>query len=300
MSFAPIALFVYNRPIHTQKTITHLLANKEAKDTELFIFSDAAKNKQQVANVTAVRNYIHSIQGFKKITIIEREQNIGLAKSIISGVSDIVQQYGKIIVFEDDLICSPYTLQYFNDALDFYEPYEQIMHINAYNYPIKYVPVHDTFFFRASSSWGWATWQNCWNKFEENIDTLIAQFDKEKIKQFSIDYSMNFWQQIHEFKNGKNNSWAIRWYASIFLNKGLCVTPKYSLIQNIGADGSGVHSGVNDIYNVEIYNQPLSKEKFYSGSDESVEGYNALKYFFKHRKGSFFKRIQRFIRERFS
>lgn len=300
MSFAPIALFVYNRPIHTQKTITHLLANKEAKDTELFIFSDAAKNKQQVANVTAVRNYIHSIQGFKKITIIEREQNIGLAKSIISGVSDIVQQYGKIIVFEDDLICSPYTLQYFNDALDFYEPYEQIMHINAYNYPIKYVPVHDTFLFRASSSWGWATWQNCWNKFEENIDTLIAQFDKEKIKQFSIDHSMNFWQQIHELKNGKNNSWAIRWYASIFLHKGLCVTPKYSLIQNIGADGSGVHSGVNDIYNVEIYNQPLSKEKFYSGSDESVEGYNALKYFFKHRKGSFFKRIKRFIRERFS
>lgn len=298
MAFAPIALFVYNRPIHTQKTVEHLLANEEAKDTELFIFSDAAKNEQHEKHVATVRDYIHTIQGFKKVTIIERAQNFGLAKSIISGVTDIIHQFGKIIVFEDDLICSPYTLRYFNDALDFYQSHEKVMHISAYNYPINYTAVYDTFLFRAPSSWGWATWKNCWNKFEENIDTLIAQFDEEKIKEFSIDYSMNFWEQVHELKNGKNNSWAIRWYASIFLNKGLSVIPKFSLIQNIGADGSGVHSGLNDIYHVEVYMQPLIKENFYPGSKEDAEGYKALQYFFKHRKGNIFKRIKRFIQER--
>lgn len=298
MNYAPIALFVYNRPEHTQKTVAHLLANKEAALTDLYIFSDAAKNATQIENVNLVREYIQQITGFKSIQITERESNLGLANSIIDGVTKVVNKHGKIIVFEDDLICSPYTLQYFNDALDFYENHKNVMHINAYRHNINFNSTYDTFLFRAASSWGWATWKNSWQHFESNIEVLYKQFDQQKIKNFSIDYSMNFWKQVNEFRAHKNNSWAIRWYSSVFLNGGLCVTPKASLINNIGADGTGIHSGLNNIYDVEIYLSPLNKENFYRGNEEDKEAYQAFKHFFKHRKGNLWQRAKRFYIEK--
>src|SRR5690606_39140451 len=137
-----------------------------------YIFSDAAKNAAQIENVKLVREYIEQISGFKSVQIIEREKNFGLAASIIDGVTKVVNKHGRIIVFEDDLLCSPYTLQYFNDALDFYENHKNVMHINAYCHKINYEPPYDTFLFRAAGSWGWATWKSSWQHFESNIETI--------------------------------------------------------------------------------------------------------------------------------
>ena len=155
---APIALFVYNRPDHTRRTIKFLQKNQLAEDSRLFIFSDAAKTDSEDGNVTKVREIIRSVEGFKTVQVIERKTNFGLANSIIDGVSMLTEKYGKVIVFEDDLISSPYTLQYFNDALKHYEPEERVMHIGAYMYPLKTNDLPQTFFYRAASSWGWATY----------------------------------------------------------------------------------------------------------------------------------------------
>ena len=163
-----------------------------------------------------MRELIKSITGFKEVTIIERKENFGLANSIISGVSKLVTEYGKVIVFEDDLLSSIYTLQYFNEALAKYANEEKVMHIGAYMYPLKGNNLPETFFFRAATSWGWATWARAWKHFEPNVDVLLNQFDHKKANQFAIEGTMNFWKQLTGFKAGKNNSWAIRWYASIF------------------------------------------------------------------------------------
>ena len=290
---APIALFVYNRPGHTRRTIGHLQKNLLADESRLFVFSDAAKTEADIANVEQVRQMIDDISGFKSVKVIRRKQNMGLANSVIEGVTQLVNEYGKVIVFEDDLLSSPYTLQYFNNALDRYEDEEKVMHIGAYMYNLKTSNLPETFFYRAASSWGWATWARAWKNFEPDIDKLIGQFDKEKIGRFSIEHTMNFWRQVQEFKAGRNNSWAIRWYASIFLNDGLTLNPAKSLINNIGNDGSGVHSNPENMYQVNISQKPVSY--FPDEIKENPQAYAAIKNFLKNRKGNLLQRGVRYL-----
>ena len=294
---APIALFVFNRPEHTRRTLKFLKQNLLADESRLFIFSDGANEDQQAEKVAEVREIISSVEGFKSVEIIYRKTNFGLANSVIDGVSLLTEKYGKVIVFEDDLISSPYTLRYFNDALKRYENEERVMHIGAYMYPLPNNSLPQTFFYRAASSWGWATWSRAWKHFEPDIDKIIGQFDDNKRYRFSIDGTMNFWKQVGEFKRGKNNSWAIRWYASIFLQGGLTLNPSASLINNIGHDGTGIHSGNNNIYDVQISGQVISE--FPPELTENIEAYQAIKHFLKHRNGSFLQRIVRFMREKF-
>lgn len=295
-NFAPVALFVYNRPEHTRRTIKFLQQNLLADESRIFIFSDAAKDRSQQEAVDEVRNIIRWVEGFKSVELIERKTNLGLADSIIDGVSMLVSEYGKVIVFEDDLISSAFTLQYFNDALLRYQSEEKVMHIGAYMYPMKDESLPETFFYRAATSWGWATWERAWKDFEPDVNKIIARFDSKKKHEFSIEGNMNFWKQVLEFKRGKNNSWAIRWYASIFLKGGLTLNPSKSLINNIGHDGSGIHSGLNDIYHVII--NPLPVTNFPEKIEENKEAYEAIKNFLKSRKGSLWQRLLRYAKQK--
>ncbi|WP_315853193.1 hypothetical protein [Mucilaginibacter robiniae] len=162
-------------------------------------------------------------------------------------------------------------------------------------YDLKAPNLSQTFFYRAATSWGWATWARAWQHFDPNIDHLLQQFSEQKIHQFSIENTMNFWKQMQQFKAGKNNSWAIRWYASIFLRNGLTLNPSHSLIQNIGHDGSGVHSNNEDIYQVHVARQPVTQ--FPTILQEDKHAYEAIKHFLKHRKGNLWQRGIRFIKQ---
>ncbi|MBD1394158.1 glycosyltransferase [Mucilaginibacter glaciei] len=292
---APIALFVYNRPDHTRQTISYLQKNELADLSDLFIFSDGVRTDNDRAAVDEVRQIISDVTGFRSVKIIARDQNLGLANSIIAGVSQLTNTYGKVIVFEDDLISSPYTLRFFNDALTRYADEEQVMHIGAYMFDLADKTLPETFFFRAAFSWGWATWASSWKNFEPDIDKLMAQFDEQKIKQFSIDHTMNFWKQMQGFKAGKNNSWAIRWYASIFLKGGQTLNPSHSLIHNIGHDGSGVHSNIEHMYRVQVADKPVTK--FPAQVQENVQAYLAIKHFLKNRKGTLLQRGIRLVKQ---
>jgi hypoxanthine phosphoribosyltransferase len=293
---APIALFVYNRPQHTERTLKFLQQNELAAKSNLYIFSDGAKTVQEEEKVAAVRKIINKIDGFKSVKVIERKDNAGLANSVIAGVTQLIAEYDQVIVFEDDLVSSPHTLAYFNNALNQYREAEKVMHIGAYMYPLKSENLSQSFFYRAATSWGWATWGRAWKNFEPDIDILLKQFDKKKRAAFSIDNKMNFWKQMQEFKKGKNNSWAIRWYASIFLKGGLTLNPSQSLVNNIGHDGTGVHSGINDIYNVIINPKPITE--FPTIIAEDSIAYKAIKSFLIKRKGNMVTRVRRFVKEK--
>ncbi|MDV5037640.1 glycosyltransferase [Vibrio diabolicus] len=245
---APIVIFVYNRPDHTLKTITALKNNFLSSDSELFIFSDAAKNESDKVDVNRVREVISNISGFKKVCIIKQERNIGLAGSIINGVTDIVNKYGQVIVLEDDLVTSPHFLTYMNEALCFYKNEKSVWHISGWNYPIKTEGLGDTFLWRTMNCWGWATWSDRWQHFEKNSEKLIQSFDSDKIKSLNIDGATNFWDQVLLNNKGKINTWAVFWYATIFSNKGLCLNPSASLVVNIGVDGSGSNCGISDVF----------------------------------------------------
>lgn len=294
-SLAPIALFVYNRPDHTRRTLAYLQKNVLADESRLYIFSDGAKTVADEAKVNEVRELASQVNGFKSVKLISRPQNMDLANSIIDGVTQLVNEYGKVIVFEDDLLSSTYTLEYFNEGLSQYAIEEKAMHIGAYMFPLSDNSLPETFFHPLSTSWGWATWQRAWNNFEPNIDKLMAQFDSRKIHDFSINGTGNFWKQMQEFKAGKNNSWAIRWYASIFLKGGLALHPSKSLIHNIGHDGTGVHSNIEQMYGVSIADGPV--KQFPAEVKADISAAAAISHFLKNRKGTLLQRGLRLIKQ---
>ena len=240
MSLAPIVLFVYNRTDHTKQTVEALQKNELASESELFIYSDAAKNEEAKNKVQEVRDYIHTIDGFKKITIIEREKNWGLADSIIDGVTKIVNEYGKIIVLEDDLVTSPYFLKFMNDALTMYENELKVASIHGYIYPIENLP--ETFFIKGADCWGWATWQDRWDIFEPNGQKLLEELKSTKLEnEADFNGSYEFTKMLKDQIDGKNNSWAIRWYMSAFLKDMLTLYPGQSYVQNIGFSEEATH-----------------------------------------------------------
>ncbi|MEN5058170.1 MULTISPECIES: glycosyltransferase [Sphingobacterium] len=297
MSTAPIILFVYNRPDHTLRTLKALENNNLASESELFIYADAAKNEQSKAAVEQVREIISRNWKFKTVTLILRESNCGLAANVIDGVTKIVKQYGQVIVLEDDLVTSPFALQYFNDALELYRHQDQVMQISGYGYPVKDIEtLPETFFFRVANSWGWATWDRAWNHFNSDINNLTDDFTADQIHQFSIEGKENFWKQVKEFKAGKINSWAIRWYASVFKNNGLVLYPRNSLTQNIGNDGSGTHTAAETTYQVVLANKKITQ--FPQEIQEHAQAYQSIKYFYAHRKGSLLQRGIRFAKKK--
>lgn len=242
MNYAPIALFVYNRPQHTQETVQSLLKNPECAQSDLYIFSDAAKNVETLESVNKVREYIRQISGFQTITIIEREENWGLANSIIDGVTKLCNQYGRVIVLEDDLETSPYFLRYMNDGLSLYEFQNKVSSVSGYMYPVYLREKNKTFFSRTPQSWGWATWSRAWSDFNVDGSMLLKELSQSKsLGSFNENGPHNYIKMLQNQIKGKNNSWYIRWYASLFLKQKLTLMPCISLIRNIGIDGSGTH-----------------------------------------------------------
>lgn len=257
MKLAPILLFTYNRPSHTRQTLEALLNNKLCSESELFVFSDGYKNNDDKKDVLKVRELIHSIDGFKEIHIVENAHNLGLAENIIEGVTQVVNEYEKVIVLEDDLVTSPYFLTFMNETLEKFENEEKIGHIQGYCFPLPQLP--ETFLIKWTGSWGWATWKRAWKHFNPDGQILLNELKQRNLtKKFDFNGNYPFTRMLQRQVNGENNSWAIRWNASLFLNDILSVNAGKSLVRNIGFDGSGVHSGKDEVFPTDLYMQKLS------------------------------------------
>jgi hypothetical protein len=287
-NLAPIVLFTYNRLDHTKQTVEALKKNVYAEESKLFIYSDAPKNEAVKEKVDHVRAYLHTIKGFKSITIVEREENWGLARNIIDGVTKIVNEYGKIIVLEDDIITSKYFLKYMNDGLEVYKNKARVMEIVGYIYPIKNNGLPETFFLRVGDCWGWATWARAWKNFERNPQKLIEGFSQKEIYEFDFENKANLWQQVIDNRDGKIYTWAIFWAAIIF-KKGLTMYPSRSLVYNVGLDSTGEHCGVTNDFSVDISNEEV--KRFTKRIVENEEGYLAFKRYFKRMRGTFVQRV---------
>jgi GT2 family glycosyltransferase len=245
---APVVVFVFNRFLHTTRTISFLKENELAIESDLIVFSDGPRNNADIKEIKKIREYINSVTGFKSIKLISRDVNIGLARNIIEGVSSIVEQYGNVIVLEDDMEVAPNFLTFMNKALIQYEKEKKIWHIGAWNEDVfgEYETCADAVCWRFMNCWGWATWEDRWSHFVKNPKELIDSFSDEDIYRFNLNGANNFWDQVVNNMNGKINTWAIFWYATIFKNSGLCLNAFHSLVKNIGLDGSGVHCGNMD------------------------------------------------------
>jgi hypothetical protein len=257
MVHAPIALFTYNRPGHALRTIEALRKNKLADQSQLIIFSDGAKDEAGSAMVNKLRGLLRQIDGFKSVQLIERSENLGLGNNIIDGVRQLIDQFGRAIILEDDLLTSPYFLQYMNEALEKYQQIDEVISVHGYRYPVNQI-LPETFFLRGADCLGWATWKRGWDLFEPDGSKLLAKLIESKQQNlFDFDNSYPYTQMLKDQIAGKNNSWAIRWYASAFLLNKLTLYPGRSLVHHIGGDGSGTNTGFDDSLAVEISKNPI-------------------------------------------
>ncbi len=261
MTCAPILLFVYNRPEHTRRCIESLTRNALAADSTLYIYADGAKDTTQQSAVDEVRSYLRTISGFKTMNLIERKDNWGLARNIIDGVTTQVNRYGKVIVLEDDLVVAPYFLQFMNDALETYKDEPKVGHIQACDFT-QDPSLPETFLIKWTGSWGWATWERAWKHFNPGGKALLEELEQRKLTYtFDFNGKYGFTRMLRRQIEGKNNSWAIRWNASLFLKDILSLNVGRSLVQNEGFDGSGTNCGGGGLYASNLHLAPLPVQK---------------------------------------
>lgn len=259
MSYAPLAVFAYNRKDKIERCLSTVSKCKEIEETDLHIFSDGPKNDADVTAVKEVRDYLYTFKEqahFYRVFIYSSDKNKGLAKSIIEGVTQVIENYGKIIVLEDDLIVSDDFLHYMNNGLDFYKEYKRYGSINAYSYPIKSLRKYnkDIYVTRKGDCWGWGTWKDRW----ECVDWDVTDFHKyihnpiARIRFESLEAGLD--EMLVLQQEGKSSSWAVRWVYSLHKRGLWSVYPAKSRVTNIGMDGSGENSENTDAFSVEIFN----------------------------------------------
>ena len=290
---APVALFAYNRPYHTLKTLSSLANNSEAKSTEIYAFIDGHKTISEIQLIDNVEKIIKSFEGkFKSINIQRSEINLTIGLSLKRGITQILSSHETIITLEDDICVSKYFLSYMNNALSKYKNQKDIWQISGFNYPVKIDLECESFFTRIPLIWGWGTWRNRWNDFIENplsCDAyyLKSTFTKKMIDDFNINLKIAnpFWSQIEDNASGKlNNTWAIFWYSHIFLKKGLCLSPINSLTKNIGHDGSGIHTNFDkELLSAKIHEKKI--ETFPHDIQENLESIKIIRSYLHSKYG---------------
>lgn len=311
MKLSPIVLFAYNRPEHTEQTLRALEQNDLADESDLFVFLDGAKTSSSPAELSkarAVKEILLKKWLFKSLRLIERESNFGLADNITDGVTRVVTEFGKVIVLEDDMITSPGFLTYMNGALDLYQKNVKVMHVSAYMFP-----VHDTlppsFFYNTTSCWGWATWDRAWQHFNQDAGQLLELIEREdRIKQFDIEDTYPFSDQLRANAKGELRTWAVKWYASFFLQGGFALHPYPSLVNNIGHDGGGENCGVTsrfewpnlaqhiELNEIKIAESPRARELM---QDFNRGAFSRHQHGRHQSKRGFFQRLIRSFRKRF-
>lgn len=243
MEYAPIVVFGFNRPDALRNTISSLLLNEEAKDSDLFVFVDGPREGKvgEKEKVEKVRDFVKAVTGFKSLHYTFSENNRGLASSIIEGVNLVVNQYGRVIVLEDDLVLMPNFLSYMNQGLERYEHEEKVFSVcgDAYKVDFPKDYEYDAYLYTRSDSWGWATWKDRWNTVDWELKDWDA-VEKNRV-EFKKYQGSDVFRMLKGWKTGQNNSWAIRFCYAQFVQRKYTVLPNRSLVKNAGYGGTGTH-----------------------------------------------------------
>ncbi|MEH1988899.1 hypothetical protein [Nostoc sp.] len=242
MKYSPISLFVYKRPEHTRRAIESLMQCPEFYDSPVYVFCDGIKKEEDRDKVVQTRELVHSLLN-GKAKIIEHPKNQGLANSIISGVNQLCEIYGRVIVIEDDLVVAPEFLKFLNTALEKYKDEDLVMQVSGYMFPVPELRnENEALFLPFIYSWGWGTWQRAWNKFDpQSIGWEVLKTDINMRLRFNLDNNYGFFEMLNCQMSGEIDSWAVRWYWSVFKHNGYILYPPISYVTNIGLDGTGTH-----------------------------------------------------------
>jgi Glycosyl transferase family 2 len=249
-SLAPIVVFAYNRPAHLRRLLESLAANELAAQSQLTVVVDGPKPGATPADLerqAQVRAVVAEQPWCGQVHLVQRPQNWGLARSLVGGITDLLAQHLSVIVLEDDLWVAPGFLAYQNQALARYAHDARVMHVSGFMYP---VPGRwpETFFYRKISCWGWGTWRRAWQHFNPDAADLLRQLQARPrlLNRFNLYGAYDFARVLRLNAQGELHTWAIKWQASVYLQQGLSLSPRRSLVRNLGFDGSGEHCDADD------------------------------------------------------
>lgn len=287
MNLAPIILFVYNRPEHTLQTLEALSRNELADKSVLYIYSDGPKeeaNDDQTKRIQQVKDIIRQKQWCKEVHIIEQKKNKGLADSIIDGVTEIINQYGKVIVLEDDLETGKGFLRFMNDGLEKYEREESVFQIAGFLFPIRKIRKRNSaYFLPLTTTWGWATWKRAWDQINFHpADWKTLMKDKQLSYHFNLDgvydYTNMLMRQMNDHGYG---SWGILFWWSVFKHNGLVLYPDHTLVQHRDTERTGTHKGNYNHLNNPKFDQDYSVKLFPNEIMPDTAIFNAIRYYLK-------------------
>lgn len=276
---APILLFAFKRPIHLKKCLESLAQNKEASCSQLHIFIDGPKKPEDIVNIEEVKRVASSRAWCGKVSVIANTQNRGVPRQVIGAVTEFCKIHGKVIVLEDDLVLSPYFLDFLNTSLDKYADEPRVMEVTGYMYPLQGLKMTSGFL-RGGCGWGWGTWERAWRHFEPDGSKLLGTL-KEKRLVYKFNFN-NYGPYLADLKKqiqGRRGGWDIRWHASCFLNEGLTLYPGQSLVKNIGLDNTGLNCMLTTKYDVEPSDRPITG--YPARVEESPEFFRSMVEYFK-------------------
>jgi hypothetical protein len=273
-SYAPIAVFAFNRPLHLRQCLASLEENPEINHSEITIFVDGPRSDKERKTVSEVLEVARNFADRIPAEIIFSEENMGLAESVINGISHVLATNSRIIVVEDDLIVSKYFLKYCNDGLDKYQKTPEVASIHGFSYNLG-TSVKEPYFLRGADCWGWATWKDRWEHLEQDSHKLLKQLKDMGLEgSFDLDGAYPYTRMLERQARNEISSWAIRWHASMYLANKLSFFPVQSMVMNTGTDGSGTHSGSTKNFEINFSNQQVILPNLIVG--ESTVARNAL------------------------
>lgn len=255
MNLAPIIVFCYNRPDHLAQTFEALKNNELASESELYVYCDGAKanaSPEAIHNILTVRKLAKEQTWAKHTNVIESNENKGLAASIITGVTEVLEKYGRAIVLEDDLITASSFLLYMNNALNFYEHRKSVFSVGGFcpsrdKFAIPMDYQYDTFVCQRNTSWGWATWKDRWEQVDWGMDYMETFLRDNSMQSAFARGGDDIVPMLCQQYQGKINSWAVRFSWAHFYQHAVAIIPCETLVNNIGCDGSGTNCGASSI-----------------------------------------------------
>ena len=274
-----IVLLGFNRPQHMERLLSTLEDNREFQTLPVLAFVDGPRNRDDEELIGQVVNSVLSVR--PDADIARRIENFGVAKSVTTAVTEALTKYEQVIVLEDDLELSPHFLRYMLNGLDSYREEPRVASIHGYTIPMRGLP-HATYFLRGTDCWGWGTWRESWELYEDDSASLLNKLmDKSLGCAFTFNHSSPHLDLLKAAEKGEVDSWAIRWHASVFLAEGLTLNPSVSLVRNAGMDGSGRHSGTTNLYESTVSIAPIPIEDI--PLTESEQAFRQYRNFYKDR-----------------
>ena len=252
-----MALFAWRRPRHTQRVLEALASSTGAEETDLFVFVDGPRHDRDTGAVAEVISIAKHAAGFRSVSVQAVPINLGLSRSITGGVTSVLQHSETVIVVEDDVVVSRWFLDYMNSHLELYANEPTVASIHGYVYPHR-GELPPTFFIAGADCWGWGTWRRAWVQYRADGGALLDELQRRDLMDtFDFGGSAGYSNMLRDQIAGRNDSWAVRWYASALLGGMFTLYPNRSLATNIGSDGSGSHAGVSSAFEVEVSNDPV-------------------------------------------